>query len=122
MLASNGIKKYRDLSFIDDDVINDLTLTPVSIAKVRKRVKALGAPAPVPEETLELVQETGDERELRDADESCVYGNLALGSSSSLGSAQVDGRVRPSDPPPVPVSRPGRKSPVPDAFITAFFA
>jgi hypothetical protein len=58
VLASNGIKKDRDLSFIDEDVIKDLTLTPVSKAKLRKLVKALGAPAP--EETSEPVEEGGD--------------------------------------------------------------
>ena len=51
VLANNGIKKYRDLSFIDDGVIKDLTLSPVSKAKLMKLVKALGAPAP--EETSE---------------------------------------------------------------------
>jgi hypothetical protein len=58
VLASNGIKKDRDLSFIDEDVIKDLTLTPLSKAKLRKLVKALGAPAP--EETSVPVQEGGD--------------------------------------------------------------
>jgi hypothetical protein len=91
VLASNGIKKYRDLSFIDDDVINELTLTTVSKAKLRKLVKALGAPAPVPEETLELVQEAGDYRELRDADEPCVWelgtGKLLFSRASSGGRA-----------------------------------
>jgi hypothetical protein len=52
VLASNGIKKDRDLSFIDEDVIKDLTLTPVSKAKLRKLVKAstssrCGAPLPL---------------------------------------------------------------------------
>ena len=46
VLANNGIKKYRDLSFIDDGVIKDLTLAPVSKAKLMKLVKGLGAPAP----------------------------------------------------------------------------
>jgi hypothetical protein len=58
VLASNGIKKDRDLSFIDEEVIKELTLTPVSKAKLRKLVKGLGAPAP--EETSEPVQEGGD--------------------------------------------------------------
>jgi hypothetical protein len=55
VLVSNGIKKYRDLSFIDDDVMKDLTLSPVSKAKLRKLVKALGAPTP--EETSETVHD-----------------------------------------------------------------
>ncbi len=59
VLVSNGIKKDRDLLFIDEDVIKDLTLTPVSKVKLRKLVKALGAPAP--EGTSEPVQEGGDE-------------------------------------------------------------
>jgi len=62
VLASNGIKKNRDLSFINDDVIKDLTLSTVSKAKLRKLVKALGAPSP--EETSEpessFLQEAGD--------------------------------------------------------------
>jgi hypothetical protein len=58
VLASNGIKKYRDLSFIDEDMIEDLTLSPVSKVKLRKLVKALGSPAP--EETSESVQEAED--------------------------------------------------------------
>ncbi len=62
VLASNGIKKNRDLSFINDDVIKDLTLSTVSKAKLRKLVKALGAPAP--EETSgpvpSFLQKAGD--------------------------------------------------------------
>jgi len=58
VLASNGIKKYRDLSFIDGDVLKDLTLSPVSKAKLRKLVKALGAfKAPKPDETSETVHD-----------------------------------------------------------------
>ena len=45
VLASNGIKKNRDLYFINDDVIKDFSLSTVSKAKLRKLVKALGAPA-----------------------------------------------------------------------------
>ena len=51
VLMNNVTKKYRDLSFIDDDVIKDLTLSPVSKAKFMKLVKTLGAPTP--EETSE---------------------------------------------------------------------
>jgi hypothetical protein len=58
MLAGNGIKKYRDLSFIDEDVIKEMTLSIVSKAKLKKLVKALGAA--VPEETSETVKEAGD--------------------------------------------------------------
>jgi hypothetical protein len=43
VLASNGIKKDRDLLFIDEDVIKDLELSPVSKAKLRRLVKAVGA-------------------------------------------------------------------------------
>jgi hypothetical protein len=62
VLASNGIKKNRDLSFINDDVIKDLTLSTVSKAKLRKLVKALGAPAPeeTPEPVASFLQEAGD--------------------------------------------------------------
>ncbi len=55
VLASNGIKKYRDLSFIDDDVIKDFTLSPVSKAKLRKLLETLGAQSP--EETSESVHD-----------------------------------------------------------------
>jgi hypothetical protein len=58
VLASNGIKKDRDLSFIDEDVIKDLILTPVSKGKLRKLVKALGAPAP--EGTITVVADLSD--------------------------------------------------------------
>jgi hypothetical protein len=63
VLALNGVKKDRDLSFIDEDVIKDLGLTPVSKAKLRKLVNALGAPAP--EETSEPMQEGGDKQRQR---------------------------------------------------------
>jgi hypothetical protein len=43
VLASNGIKKDRDLLFIDEDVIKDLELSPVSKAKLRRLVKAVAA-------------------------------------------------------------------------------
>jgi hypothetical protein len=112
VLASNGIKKYRDLSFIDDDVINELTLTTLSKAKLRKLVKALGAPAPVPEETSDLVQEAGDETELRDTDEPCVWelgtGKLLfsrVGSGGRAGEAQ-----RSSACPREPTRPPDRKA------------
>jgi hypothetical protein len=44
VLASNGIKKDRDLSLIDDDVIRDLELSTASKAKLRMlRRKLTGA-------------------------------------------------------------------------------
>jgi len=50
MLASNGITKDADLSLIDDDAIQNLTLSPVSKVKLRKLVKPMRAQA-VKEET-----------------------------------------------------------------------
>jgi hypothetical protein len=53
--------EYRDLSFIDDERQN-LTFSPLSQAKLRKLVKALGAPepsGPEQEKTSEPVQEAG---------------------------------------------------------------
>jgi hypothetical protein len=58
VLASNGITKHRDLSFIDENVIKDLALSPVNKTKHRKFVKSLGPQAP--EETSEPVLEAGD--------------------------------------------------------------
>ncbi len=55
VLDNNDVKKDRDLSFIDDDVLKDLTLSPVSKGKLRKLVKALGASTP--DETSETVHD-----------------------------------------------------------------
>ena len=46
MLASNGITKDADLSLIDDDAIQNLTLSPVSKAKLRRLVKPMRAQVP----------------------------------------------------------------------------
>ncbi len=50
--------EYRDLSFINDDVIKNLRMSPLRQTKLRQLVKSLRAQ---PEETSEPVQETGNQ-------------------------------------------------------------
>ena len=45
-LASNGITKDADLSLIDDGAIKNLTLSPVSKAKLTRLVEAVQAQTP----------------------------------------------------------------------------
>jgi hypothetical protein len=61
LLGQNGIKKDLDLEYLDEDLIKDMTLTPVSKAKLRRIAKALrerstsvdeSEAVPVTEETL----------------------------------------------------------------------